>query len=127
MKNNERPGRFSTPIEDYMKEIRKVKTFAEFKAMETKYEMILDDAAEAYAAMTEETFPEFLEQLPKCFINADSPDELWLTKFSAIALPRLAIYLSSVMKDSGKGSGFIMNRYLDENLAEISDGKFKLK
>ena len=127
MTGNKRPGRFDTPVEDYMREIRKVKTLADLKAMETKFRLILDDSAEIYASITEETFAEFASQLPKCFGKGEPPDADWMTKYAAIVMPRLIIYLFDVMNASAMPSGFVMNRYLDENLAEITDGKLKLK
>lgn len=119
-------GRFSTPLEDYMQDLRKVATLTDLKAMETKYSQILDDAAEAFAAMTEESFQDFIVKLPKCFGKGEPPDEDWLHRFGAIILPKLFIELAPALKQYGAGSGLIMHRLLDVNQAEIKNGKFQL-
>ena len=121
--------RFSTPIEDYGEAIRTITTLVDVREIETKYKMILDDAAECFARITEETFPEFFSQFHLCFQNGDVPTEDWLEKYSAIALPRLFIQLLPVLAGEAAElpSGFVMNRLIDIGLAEIKDGKFLLK
>jgi hypothetical protein len=123
--NNQKIGRLDTPIEDYNRDLKQLQTFEEFQAMKEKYSLILDDAAEAFERMTEESFQEFIGELHKCFGKTDRPDDDWCRKYGAIVLPELFIRLAPMIRIHG--SGFVMNRLLDEGLAEIKEGRFCLK
>lgn len=117
-------GRFDTPLEDYSKDLRKVKTFADLKAMQEKYSLILSDAKPVFEAMTEEDFPEFIKYLPiACDKNLTDLNMLWAKKYGAIVLPYLFLQIAPFL-NYGMGSGFVMHRLMDEGLAEIKDGLF---
>lgn len=118
-------GNLDTPIERYNRDLRQLQTFGEFLEMKERYSLILDDAAEAFEQMTEESFQEFIRELPLCFGEADRPTDEWCHKYGAIVLPKLFIQLADLIQT--QCSGFVMNRLLKENLAEIKDGRFCLK
>lgn len=125
--NSNQIGRFSTPLENYSRELYKIKTLAELKAFEEKYRMFLDDAEPCFARIhDEQSFAEFRSELQKCRKESKVlPSEEWLNKFSAIPLPELFIRLVPLLA-TNMGSGFVMNRLLDEKMAVIQDGRFRL-
>lgn len=121
--------RFGTPLEGYSKDLYAIKTLADVRAFEEKYYMFLDDAAPAVEGIkTENDVESFLSELYKCKAGYEDelpPDE-WLDRFGAIPLPALFIRLAPVIQGTQMGSGFVMNRLLDEKMAVIEDGRFKL-
>lgn len=120
-------GRFDTPLENYCKEIRKIKTLADLREVQKKYSLILSDAAPIFEAINEENFPEFIKYLPiACDKNSTDLNYLWAKKYGAIVLPYLFIQLAPFLQ-SGMGSGFVMHRLMDEGLAEIKNGLFIIK
>jgi hypothetical protein len=119
-------GRFSTPLEDYSKAIHKIKTLQDVRDIESKYAPFLDDAEPCFASINADNFEFFKKQLHLCFGNSDTlPTDEWLDQFSAIPLPKLFIDLSPGLA-CGMGSGFVINRLLDEKMAVIEDGRFKI-
>lgn len=116
---------FSTPIEDYIKDIHSVHTFEDIVKIREKHVLILDDAGPELKGITEEDFPYFIEHLPFCFAGENPPNE-WMEKYGAIPLPKLFIQIGGLLHGTRMSSGFILKRLLDENMATIENGEFKL-
>ena len=117
----------STPVEDYSREVRRIRTLADVRAFEAKFKLVLDDAAEAFGRVTEETFAGFIEQLPLCFGNSSVPSDDWMASYSAIPLPKLFIEIVYLLHPAGIASGIVLSRLIDVGKAEIKDGIYILK
>lgn len=119
-------GKFSTPFEDYSKELKKVKTFEDLMRLKEKYFSILDDAEGVYNSITPENFGEFMTGLPEATDkNAVKIDEVWAGKYGAIVLPRLFLQIVQFF-DGGMGSGFLMHRLIEAKRAKIENGRFRI-
>lgn len=124
--NNQHIELFSTPLEDYSKAVRKIKTLADVRDIQEKYAMFLDDAEPCFESINERTFEEFKSELSRAYRNGKSLSGDWFEKYGAIVLPALFLTVGDAMALSNMSSGLVMNVMLNNNRAVIENGKFKL-
>ena len=65
-------GRQDTPLEDYMREVKEIKTLTDAQKFAKKFSLVLSDAAPVFDSLDELNFAEFLSELPKCFGNGSN-------------------------------------------------------